>query len=146
MTLGYKSTLKSIRTGKAKLVLIAANTPPLRKSELEYYAVSSSGLMRFGPEQVLTSSCRCCPRLRFTTSPETTYVAPPPALVWLEDLASSACPAKKSNLSTLEGSVPPAYTSPPQIELGTAVGKLFRCATMAVLDAGDSDILSDVQA
>lgn len=29
-----------------------------------------------------------------------------------------------------------------QIELGTACGKLFRCSTMAVLDAGDSDILS----
>lgn len=30
----------------------------------------------------------------------------------------------------------------PQIELGTACGKLYRCSTMAVLDAGDSDILS----
>ena len=29
-----------------------------------------------------------------------------------------------------------------QIELGTACGKLFRCSTMAILDAGDSDILS----
>ena len=29
-----------------------------------------------------------------------------------------------------------------QIELGTACGKLYRCSTMAVLDAGDSDILS----
>merc|ERR1711977_257734 len=29
------------------------------------------------------------------------------------------------------------------IELGTACGKLFRCGTMAILDAGDSDILSD---
>lgn len=28
-----------------------------------------------------------------------------------------------------------------QIELGTACGKLYRCSTMAVLDAGDSDIL-----
>ena len=28
------------------------------------------------------------------------------------------------------------------IELGTACGKLFRCSTMAVLDAGDSDILT----
>jgi len=36
VTLGYKSTLKSLRTGKAKLVIIAGNTPPLRKSELEY--------------------------------------------------------------------------------------------------------------
>jgi hypothetical protein len=33
-----------------------------------------------------------------------------------------------------------------QIELGTACGKLFRCSTMAILDAGDSDILSDQQA
>lgn len=35
VVLGYKSTLKSLRTGKAKLILIAANAPPLRKSELE---------------------------------------------------------------------------------------------------------------
>ncbi|CAN6643561.1 large ribosomal subunit protein eL30 [Trichomonascus vanleenenianus] len=40
-TMGYKSTLKSLRQGKAKLVIIAANTPPLRKSELEYYAMLS---------------------------------------------------------------------------------------------------------
>ncbi|KAA8904211.1 hypothetical protein TRICI_005586 [Trichomonascus ciferrii] len=40
-TLGYKTTLKALRQGKAKLVIIAANTPPLRKSELEYYAMLS---------------------------------------------------------------------------------------------------------
>jgi large subunit ribosomal protein L30e len=61
VTLGYKSTLKVsshpsytcsfllpyshsfpaqvIRSGKAKLIIIAGNTPPLRKSELEYYAM-----------------------------------------------------------------------------------------------------------
>ncbi|XRM44327.1 60S ribosomal protein L30 [Aspergillus tubingensis] len=39
VTLGYKSTIKTLRSGKAKLVIIAANTPPLRKSELEYYAM-----------------------------------------------------------------------------------------------------------
>ncbi|KAK9454638.1 50S ribosomal protein L30e-like protein [Dipodascopsis uninucleata] len=38
-SLGYKSTLKAIRNGKAKLVIIAGNTPPLRSSELEYYAM-----------------------------------------------------------------------------------------------------------
>jgi len=38
-TLGYKSTLKSIRRGKAKLILISNNCPPLRKSEIEYYAM-----------------------------------------------------------------------------------------------------------
>lgn len=28
--LGYKQTLKALRNGKAKLVIIANNTPPLR--------------------------------------------------------------------------------------------------------------------
>ncbi|MDJ8942393.1 50S ribosomal protein L30e, partial [Clostridium perfringens] len=37
--LGYNQTLKSLRQGKAKLVIIANNTPPLRKSEIEYYAM-----------------------------------------------------------------------------------------------------------
>ncbi len=39
--MGYKSTLKSLRSGKAKLVLIAGNTHPLRKSEIEYYCMLS---------------------------------------------------------------------------------------------------------
>lgn len=38
-TLGYKSTLKTLRQGKAKLVIISNNTPQLRKSEIEYYAM-----------------------------------------------------------------------------------------------------------
>jgi len=38
-TLGYKSTLKTLRQGKAKLVIISSNTPQLRKSEIEYYAM-----------------------------------------------------------------------------------------------------------
>lgn len=38
-TLGFKSTLKTLRSGKSKLILIASNTAPLRKSELEYYAM-----------------------------------------------------------------------------------------------------------
>ncbi|CEQ41534.1 SPOSA6832_03253, partial [Sporobolomyces salmonicolor] len=40
-SLGYKSTLKAMRSGKSKLVLISGNTPPLRRSELEYYAMLS---------------------------------------------------------------------------------------------------------
>ena len=38
-TLGYKTTLKSLRSGKSKLVIISNNCPPLRKSEIEYYAM-----------------------------------------------------------------------------------------------------------
>ncbi|VDD94496.1 unnamed protein product [Enterobius vermicularis] len=37
--LGYKQTLRTLRSGKAKLVIIANNSPPLRKSEIEYYAM-----------------------------------------------------------------------------------------------------------
>ena len=38
-SLGYKTTLKSLRSGKSKLVIISNNCPPLRKSEIEYYAM-----------------------------------------------------------------------------------------------------------
>jgi len=38
-TLGLNSSLKSLRTGKSKLVIIANNCPPLTKSEIEYYAM-----------------------------------------------------------------------------------------------------------
>jgi large subunit ribosomal protein L30e len=55
VTLGYKSTLKSLRTGKAKLVIIAGNTPPLRKSELEYYAMlSKTSVHHFSGNNVST--------------------------------------------------------------------------------------------
>jgi large subunit ribosomal protein L30e len=37
--LGYKHTVKSLRKGKAKLILIASNCPHLRKSEVEYMAM-----------------------------------------------------------------------------------------------------------
>ncbi|KAJ6413560.1 hypothetical protein OIU84_006368 [Salix udensis] len=38
-TLGYKTVLKSIRSSKGKLILLSNNCPPLRKSEIEYYAM-----------------------------------------------------------------------------------------------------------
>nr|XP_015844151.1 60S ribosomal protein L30-like [Peromyscus maniculatus bairdii] len=37
--LGYKQTLKMIRQGQVKLVILANNCPALRKSEIEYYAM-----------------------------------------------------------------------------------------------------------
>lgn len=47
-TLGYKSTLKSLRSGKSKLVIIAANCPALTKSEIEYYAMlGKTGVYHF---------------------------------------------------------------------------------------------------
>lgn len=59
VTLGYKSVLKSLRSGKAKLVIIAGNTPPLRKSEIEYYSMlskSTSGTIDKYHELMLTNT------------------------------------------------------------------------------------------
>ena len=39
VALGTKSTLKTVRNGKAKLVFISSNCPPLRKSLIQYYAM-----------------------------------------------------------------------------------------------------------
>ena len=37
--LGTKSTLRTIRDGKGKLVIISSNCPPLERAKIEYYAV-----------------------------------------------------------------------------------------------------------
>merc|ERR1712134_119742 len=58
-TLGYKSTLKTLRNGKAKLLLISSNCPALRKSELEYYAMlAKCGVHHFqGTNNELGTAC-----------------------------------------------------------------------------------------
>merc|ERR1712018_936358 len=69
--LGYKKTLETLRMGKAKLVIIANNTPPLRKSEIEYYAMlAKTGVHHYTgnnnelvPLVESTSACAHCPSL-----------------------------------------------------------------------------------
>lgn len=78
-SLGYKTTVKALRNSKAKMVIISNNTPALRKSEVEYYAM----------------------------------------------LAKCAVHHYNGNNS----------------DLGTACGKFYRVSMVAVVDAGDSDIL-----
>merc|ERR1712098_1029363 len=39
--LGYRETLRKLRASKGKLIILAANTPALRRSEIEYYAMMS---------------------------------------------------------------------------------------------------------
>eukprot|EP00899_Mesostigma_viride_P014472 jgi/Mesvir1/23025/Mv19882-RA.1 len=58
-TLGYKTVLKSLRGGKAKLILISNNCPPLRKSEIEYYAMlSKTGVHHYSGNNVeLGTAC-----------------------------------------------------------------------------------------
>lgn len=82
VALGYKESLKCLRSGKAKLIIMSSNTPPLRKSEVEYYAM----LAKTGVHH---------------------------------------------------------YTGTNN-DLGTACGKYFRVSCMAILDAGDSDIITSM--
>merc|ERR1711920_322288 len=58
-TLGYKTCLKSLRSGKSKLVIICNNAPPLRKSEIEYYAMlAKTGVHHYSGNNVeLGTSC-----------------------------------------------------------------------------------------
>ncbi|XP_064393631.1 large ribosomal subunit protein eL30-like [Halichondria panicea] len=58
-TLGYRSTIKSLRLGKAKLVILASNAPPLRKSEIEYYAMlAKTGVHYYSGDNVsLGTAC-----------------------------------------------------------------------------------------
>jgi large subunit ribosomal protein L30e len=48
--LGYKQTLKTLRQGKAKLVIIANNTPPLRYFILLFFHIllKTIGVKRLG--------------------------------------------------------------------------------------------------
>merc|ERR1712063_210969 len=58
-TLGYRSTLKTLRQGKSKLVIIGSNTPQLRKSEIEYYAMlSKTGVHHYAGNNIeLGTAC-----------------------------------------------------------------------------------------
>ena len=57
--LGVKTTLKTLRQGKSKLVLISNNCPALRKSEIEYYAMlAKTGVHHFhGDNNELGTAC-----------------------------------------------------------------------------------------
>lgn len=79
--LGYKSTLKALRSGDAKLIILSNNCPTVRKAEIEYYAVLA-----------------------------------------------------KAKVVFYHGN---------NISLGTACGRYHRCSTLAIIDGGDSDILTE---
>jgi large subunit ribosomal protein L30e len=57
--LGFKTTLKSLRQGKAWLVIISNNCPALKKSEIEYYAMlAKTGVHHYSGNNVeLGTAC-----------------------------------------------------------------------------------------
>jgi len=79
---GYRNTIKTLRNGQARLVIIAKNCPAIRRTELEYYTMLA-----------------------------------------------------KADVHNFDGN---------NVELGTAIGKLFSVSALVITDAGDSDILESV--
>ncbi|KAG5461434.1 MAG: component of cytosolic 80S ribosome and 60S large subunit [Olpidium bornovanus] len=114
-TLGYSSTLKTLRNGEAKLVIISGNCPPLRKSELEYYAM----LSKVGLDSATALS-----------------VAAEDARVsggWHPPLTVAVfVPVFQTAVHHYSGN---------NIDLGTACGKYFRVGVLSITDPGDSDII-----
>ncbi len=57
--LGYKSTLRVLRSGEAKLIILSNNCPTVRKAEIEYYALLSKAKVVFyhGNNIALGTAC-----------------------------------------------------------------------------------------
>ncbi|XP_035581343.1 60S ribosomal protein L30-like [Zalophus californianus] len=56
--LGYKQTLKMITHDRAKLLILANNTPALRKSEIKYYAMAKTGVHHYSGHNIeLSTAC-----------------------------------------------------------------------------------------
>ena len=142
VTLGYKSTLKTLRNGKAKLVIIAGNTPPLRKSELEctLYFIRQYHNPANNYIRLLHAFKDYCPPLlrqqRKLPLSRMSFLLYSPTTRRLRPRGHAL---RRSLPNGFGGHIEADCFS--QIELGTACGKLYRCSVMAILDAGDSDIL-----
>jgi large subunit ribosomal protein L30e len=50
VSIGIKSTLKRLRDGKAKMVVVSSNLSALRRSELEYYCMLAKTEIIHSPE------------------------------------------------------------------------------------------------
>ncbi|KAI7288255.1 hypothetical protein KC345_g312 [Hortaea werneckii] len=125
VTLGYKSTLKTLRAGKAKLIIIAGNTPPLRKSELECTFRS------------LTTAC--WPSAPSTTSPATTALRSSFAHrfgeLWRESLADTTCNRLSSALPAVSSSAALPWLSwTPSDKLCTLVEYFSATASGRMID------------
>merc|ERR1712093_151403 len=121
---------------------------PSRPSVLARPSWSSSPVTLLLFARVSLSTTPCCPRPTSTTSAETTYVHTQSPLSYHEACLILNDQTFRLRETCLTISLPD-FGGPftyffffLQIELGTACGKLYRCSTMAILDGGDSDILS----
>ncbi|KAF8398086.1 hypothetical protein HHK36_017012 [Tetracentron sinense] len=136
-TLGYKTVLRSLRSSKGKLIIIANNCPPLRKSEIEYYAMLAKvGVHHFNgtieaPMKIPLPLVRVQEPGSFTSMPP---------------LAMEDCEAHTDKKGSNRTICSNAFedSNPDNVDLGTACGKYFRVCCLSIIDPGDSDIIKSI--
>jgi large subunit ribosomal protein L30e len=123
-TLGYKTTLKTLRNGKVRAARTAGSAALGRRRERA--AARPPGHVR------------CCHPFSSLTLP------PPPAAQAKLVIICNNCPSiRKSEIeyyAMLSKAGVHHYTGN-NVDLGTACGKLHRVSVLTITDAGDSDII-----
>lgn len=116
----------------AKLVIISNNSPPIKKSEIEYYAMlSKTGVHHYtGSELLLLGplSLGHCPLLPHQKP-----------LCSLEDCEHAICCGQVLTDDICfcpDGDLHQLCSLADNVELGTACGKLHRVSVLAITDAG----------
>ncbi|RVX02974.1 60S ribosomal protein L30 [Vitis vinifera] len=163
-TLGYKTVLKSLRSSKGKLILISNNCPPLRKSEIEYYAMLSKVSVHHFHGNLAALSKLPLPGLVvlwFTLVVEGSEFErngcafPQCQKFKLNEmfrkhsrflLIKKSLNAKRSCVASSLCSQTSCYIFPAvdNVDLGTACGKYFRVSCLSIVDPGDSDIIKQM--
>jgi ribosomal protein L30E len=150
---GYKTTLKTLRSGKSKLVIISNNCPPLRKSEIEYYAMlAKTGVHHYAGSEYP----RRAAAFLFRRARRGARVAAP-LFFSRRARRGAASPARArrpfphfSRQTLINQSVNVSLTSAPptaplfssdNVDLGTSCGRYYRVSCMSITDPGDSDII-----
>lgn len=134
-TLGYRTTLRTLRQGKAKLVILANNTPPLtcvlivatvwNCAWCAVCAVEGGDWDSTNSELVLwrgfSAGILCSPNVEICHVPS----------------------YRKSEIEyyAMLAKTGVHYYSGDNVSLGTACGKYFRVGALSVIDPGDSDII-----
>ena len=165
-TLGYKTTLKTLRSGKVRASgggtgaagsgrhTLVACTAVQEQASLVSHPCTGKRQHAAGQERAAapvphTDDCQhpaaAVPPLSHPLSLSCLPLTPPPLLQAKLVLISNNCPAvRKSEIEyyAMLSKTGVHHYAGNNVELGTACGKLHRVSVLTVTDAGDSDIIS----
>ena len=153
--LGYKSTLKSLRTGKCACLTrppaLRGPCPAPRRRRVAPWHCPSLTVLPGGRGGVLPERMQACLPYFFVCAASLTRrplaCAAALSLAAKLILISSNCPPlRKSEIEyyAMLAKTAVHHYSGNNITLGTACGKMFRTSVLSITDIGDSDILRSI--